>query len=215
MKRWFYFFLLAILLLPPPPSTSKHYPAIMSGLNSISLNSSMNLNASGIMSMSTSTLRPISSVQVHPAALFAILDHYLRRPQQSQSQEQDAEDQESESTSTNKQSKQQRVIGTLLGNRTNNSVEIKSSFAVPHLEDSDQVQVDMQYHKEMLDLYLKTNPNELIVGWYSTGKDLVLDSYSALIHDYYSKDSVNGQAIHLTFDTNVKDENMGVKAYYS
>jgi len=172
----------------------------------------MHLNSSGLL---TSSSKPISSVQVHPAALFAILDHYLRRPNPIPIPVPETEDSDPSSAQSQSQPRSMRVIGTLLGSRTLTEVSIKSAFAVPHLEDSDQVQVDMQYLKEMLDLHLKANPNELVVGWYSTGENLKLDAYSALIHDYYSKESLAGQAVHLTFDTNVKDENLGVKAYYA
>jgi len=75
-------------------------------------------------------------------ALFSILDHYLRRT--------DAQD---------------RVIGTLLGMRTETEVEVRSSFAVLHSETSEQVAVDMEYHRTMYELHHKVNPKEIIVGW--------------------------------------------------
>lgn len=81
---------------------------------------------------------------VHPVALLSILDHYLRRT--------DA---------------QERVIGTLLGIRSadGSEVEVRSSFAVLHSETSEQVAVDMEYHRTMYDLHHKVNPKEVIVGW--------------------------------------------------
>lgn len=87
--------------------------------------------------------RTPTSVTVHPVALFSILDHYLRRT--------DA---------------QERVIGTLLGTRSDNGeVEVRSSFAVLHSETEVQVAVDMEYHRTMYDLHHKVNPKEVIVGW--------------------------------------------------
>lgn len=81
---------------------------------------------------------------MHPVALFSILDHYLRRG--------DAQD---------------RVIGTLLGTRSETGeIEVRSSFAVLHSENSEQVAVDMEYHRTMYDLHHKVNPKEHIVGWY-------------------------------------------------
>jgi len=85
-----------------------------------------------------------TSVTVHPVAIFSILDHYLRRT--------DAQD---------------RVIGTLLGTRTETEVEIRSSFAVLHSETSEQVAVDMEYHRTMYELHHKVSPKEVIVGWYA------------------------------------------------
>ena len=85
---------------------------------------------------------------IHPVALFSILDHYLRRKDD-----------------------QDRVIGTLLGVRSSGggneaeTVEVRSSFAVLHSETSEQVAVDMEYHRTMYELHHKVNPKEVIVGW--------------------------------------------------
>lgn len=89
--------------------------------------------------------RTPTNITIHPVALFSILDHYLRRT--------DAQD---------------RVIGTLLGTRTENEIEVRSSFAVLHSETSEQVAVDMEYHRTMYELHHKVNPKEVIVGWYAS-----------------------------------------------
>ena len=91
-----------------------------------------------------SSRRTIQNVTIHPVALFSILDHYLRRT--------DA---------------QERVIGTLLGTRTETEIEVHSCFAVLHSETSEQVAVDMDYHRTMYDLHHKVNSKETIVGWYA------------------------------------------------
>ncbi|OSX59404.1 hypothetical protein POSPLADRAFT_1048727 [Postia placenta MAD-698-R-SB12] len=134
--------------------------------------------------------RAPTSVTVHPVALFSILDHYLRRT--------DA---------------QERVIGTLLGTRSDNGeVEVRSSFAVLHSETEEQVAVDMDYLKTMYELHHKVNPREVIVGWYSTGSNL--NTYSALIHNFYSQETAPHQAIHLALNTGtVEGEQAGVKAF--
>ena len=83
---------------------------------------------------------------IHPVALFSILDHYLRRT--------DA---------------QERVIGTLLGTRSDSGeIDVRSSFAVLHSETPEQVAVDMEYHQTMYELHHKVNPKEVIVGWYGS-----------------------------------------------
>jgi translation initiation factor 3 subunit F len=83
-------------------------------------------------------------VTLHPNVLFSILDHYLRR-----------------------NDTQERVIGTLLGVRNEDStvIDVKNCFAVLHREDSEQVAVDMEYHRSMYELHQRANPREIIVGW--------------------------------------------------
>ncbi|ELU45564.1 eukaryotic translation initiation factor 3 [Rhizoctonia solani AG-1 IA] len=137
--------------------------------------------------------RPVTTVTLHPVALFSILDHFLRRNES-----------------------QERVIGTLLGIRTETEIEVKSSFAVVHNETDEQVALDMDYHRTMYDLHQKVNPKEVIVGClrYSTGTDL--NTYSALIQNFYSQETAPYQAVHVVLDTGVREGiNQGVKAYVS
>ncbi|KAI0080778.1 Mov34-domain-containing protein [Panus rudis PR-1116 ss-1] len=136
--------------------------------------------------------RTPTSVTMHPVALFSILDHYLRRT--------DA---------------QPRVIGTLLGTRSDTGeIDVRSSFAVLHSETDEQVAVDMEYHQTMYELHHKVNPKEVIVGWYSTGSNL--NTYSALIQNFYSQETAPHQAIHIAVNTGVENgEPAGVKAYVS
>ncbi len=164
----------------------------------------------------TTTSSRAPSVTIHPTALFSILDHYLRR------------------TDT-----QQRVIGTLLGTRSegDNAVSVRTAFAVLHSETSEQVAVDMDYHRAMFDLSQRANPKESIVGWYafpwrhsagasrelkprlgflrarySTGSNL--NTYSALIQNFYSQETGPYPAIHIILNTGTDlGEEAGVKAY--
>ncbi|KAK0555220.1 hypothetical protein OC845_000357 [Tilletia horrida] len=113
-----------------------------------------------------------------------------------------------------------RVIGTLLGIRTESEIEIRSSFAIPHKETEEQVEVDIEYHRKMAELHARTNPGEVIVGWYATGSEL--NTYSALIQDLFSKETAPHQAVHLTFDTELasassssSQDALGVRAYIS
>ena len=85
----------------------------------------------------------VSSVTVHPVALFSILDHYLRRKDELA-----------------------RVIGTLLGTVSDSGeVEVRSSFAVPHSESEQQVAIDGDHHRTMYELHHRINPKEVVVGW--------------------------------------------------
>jgi translation initiation factor 3 subunit F len=123
--------------------------------------------------------RPFTCV-INPVVLFSILDHYLRRNEG-----------------------QERVIGTLLGVRSDDGteVEIRNCFNVPHQENDSEVAVDMEHHRAMFELHQRVNPKEVIVGWYATGSQL--NSYSALIQDFYSSEVAPFQAVHLTMDTDL------------
>ncbi|KAL1680715.1 JAB1/Mov34/MPN/PAD-1 ubiquitin protease-domain-containing protein [Schizophyllum commune] len=135
--------------------------------------------------------RAPTKVTIHPVALFSILDHYLRR-----------------------NDTQERVIGTLLGTRNETEIEVRSSFAVLHSETDEQVAVDMEYHRAVYDLHHKVNPKEVIVGWYSTGSNL--NTYSALIQNFYMQETVPHQAIHVALNTGVEPgQEAGVKAFVS
>lgn len=121
------------------------------------------------------------TVTIQPQALFSILDHSLRR---------------------NKN--QERVIGTLLGTRSEDgtSVSIENCYAVPHTETTEQVEVDMDYQKTMLSLHLRSNPREVLVGWYATSSDL--NTFSALIQNFYGQQGDGTwphPAVHLTVST--------------
>ncbi|KAF2635152.1 eukaryotic translation initiation factor 3 subunit EifCf [Massarina eburnea CBS 473.64] len=121
------------------------------------------------------------NVVIQPQALFAIIDHSLRRP-----------------------ADQERVIGTLLGTRSEDGteVEIRNCYAVPHTENAEQVEVDMDYQKQMLALHLRANPKEVLIGWYATSSDL--NTFSALIQNFYGQQgdgTFPHPAVHLTVST--------------
>lgn len=135
------------------------------------------------------------TVVIQPQALFSILDHSSRRP-----------------------TDQHRVIGTLLGTRSDtddSQVTIHSSFAVGHTETTDQVEVDMEYQKAMLSLHMRANPKEVLVGWYATSSDL--NTFSALIQNHYSSQGEGTYpfpAVHLTVSSE-PGKDVEVRAYIS
>ncbi|KAF2872320.1 eukaryotic translation initiation factor 3 subunit F [Massariosphaeria phaeospora] len=121
------------------------------------------------------------NVTIQPQAVFSILDHSIRRP-----------------------TDQDRVIGTLLGTRSEDGteIEIRNCYAVPHTETAEQVEVDMDYQKQMLALHLRANPREVLVGWYATSTEL--NTFSALIQNFYSQQGDGTwphPAVHLTVST--------------
>lgn len=131
---------------------------------------------------------------IFPKAIFSVLDHSLRR-----------------------NADQERVIGTLLGTRSEDGseVEVRSAFAVGHSEAEDQVEVDMEYHKQMLALHLKANPREVLVGWYATASEL--NTFSALIQNFYSGQGDGTwphPAVHLTVSTEA-GKDLETRAYIS
>lgn len=101
------------------------------------------------------------------------------------------------------------MIGTLLGTRSEDGqeVEIRNCFAVGHTETAEQVEVDMDYQKQMLALHLKANPKEVLVGWYATSAEL--NTFSALIQNFYGGQGDGTwphPAVHLTISTDAGKE---------
>ncbi|KAI9849246.1 MAG: hypothetical protein M1837_004705 [Sclerophora amabilis] len=134
------------------------------------------------------------NVIIQPQTIFSILDHSLRRNDD-----------------------QDRVIGTLLGVRSEDGmeVEIRNAFAVPHTELQEQVEVEMEYQKTMLGLHLKANPREVLVGWYATSSEL--NMFSALIQNFYASQGDGTwphPAVHLTVST-VPGEDIEARTYIS
>ncbi|KAI0291610.1 hypothetical protein B0F90DRAFT_1671480 [Multifurca ochricompacta] len=144
--------------------------------------------SSGVcLNLSSGPVYRTPSVTIHPAALFSILDHYLRR--------------------TDTPTARTRGEG-------DDAVSVRGAFAVLHSETSEQVAVDMDYHRAMFDLSQRVNPKESIVGWYSTGSNL--NTYSALIQNFYSQETAPYPAIHIALNTGTEaGEEAGVKAYIS
>lgn len=134
------------------------------------------------------------SVTIQPQAIFSILDHSIRRPEE-----------------------QERVIGTLLGVRSEDGteVEIRNCYAVPHTETAEQVEVDMDYQKSMLALHLRANPREVLIGWYATSSEL--NTFSALIQNFYGQQgdgTFPHPAVHLTVST-VPGQDIKAQTYIS
>ena len=71
--------------------------------------------------------------------------------------------------------------------------------------------IDIDFARNMYELHRKVNAAESIVGWYSTGSEVT--EHSVLIHEYYSRECKN--PIHMTVDTTLKNNKMGMKAFLS
>lgn len=101
------------------------------------------------------------------------------------------------------------LSSNISGTSDKNGVEVTNCFCVPHNESEEEVAVELDFAKDMYDLHRKVNPQESIVGWWATGTGVT--SHSALIHEYYSRESTN--PVHITVDTTLQDTRMGIKAY--
>jgi len=134
-------------------------------------------------------IEPYKQIEIEPVVIFSILDRYLRRQDVSVG-----------------------AIGTLLGRIEDGIVSVTNCFTVPHTEEN-QVAVNMTFHSNMLKLHAQINPDEQIVGWYSTGRDGAV-GVSMLINDFYWKE-MNEIPVHVVVDTSLKGGQMKISCFYS
>ncbi|CAI5759861.1 unnamed protein product [Candida verbasci] len=80
-----------------------------------------------------------------------------------------------------------RVLGSLLGYRNEDGllIEIRDAFMVPINENGDSITIDEPIHKSIYQLYKKSHPKEMVLGWF--GSSNKIDDNTSLIHDFYSK----------------------------
>lgn len=69
---------------------------------------------------------------------------------------------------------------TLVGSSSRSHLRGWLALTAEYVDPFSQVALDIEYHKTMLELHLRVNPKEVIVGWYSTGAEIV--ESDALIH---------------------------------
>lgn len=107
----------------------------------------------------------VREVRVAPVVLLGVVDHFMRRA-----------------------AGKHRVIGTLLGvfHPHDGSVDVTGSFPVPHDENADEIAVDIEYNRTMVDLHRNVSSAHAIVGWYATGTET--DGNSVLIHEFYGRE---------------------------
>merc|ERR1712037_263274 len=89
------------------------------------------------------------------------------------------------------------------------AVDVTNCFCVPHKEYEDHVEAELQYAQDMFELNKKVNQGEQLVGWFATGNEIT--SHSALIHDYYARETKD--PIHLTIDTTLNSGKVNLKAF--
>jgi translation initiation factor 3 subunit F len=136
-------------------------------------------------------------VKVRPGVIFDILNSFSRRDEAGN-----------------------RVVGTLMGVKRENGIEITECFVVPHHEKvSDAyVAINKDYHNNMVNFRKQINKRELVVGWFSTTSSncgpYVTDNCS-LIHALYANECED--PVHLVVDTVLgpDTDHVNIKAYMS
>ncbi|GAN07478.1 mov34-domain-containing protein [Mucor ambiguus] len=129
-----------------------------------------------------------------PVVLFSVLDHFLRRDDS-----------------------QQKVIGALLGVRSQDGseVEIRNVMPLIYTLEEEIIVLDKEHYRNMYELHQRVNPEEVILGWYTAGADL--SPACTPVHSFFADDVAPFQPIHVTVDTDalVKTSDMGLRAYAS
>jgi len=131
-------------------------------------------------------------VSVHPLVVLTVLDAFMRRG-----------------------NGLTRVIGTLLGTKTANLIEVTSAFVVPHQETTEgEIAFDEEYNTKMLSLKKSMDVGAEVVGWFATTGENgePVDYLTCFIHDYYGQ-MCGSSTIHLVVDTACKDKKVAVTAY--
>lgn len=132
----------------------------------------------------------VTEVTVAPTALFVAIDQFLRREDPSS-----------------------RVVGVLVGSRSdeNNIAEIHNALPLKHSEEEDDIAFNTDYLETIVSLHQKVFPNDEVIGWYSTGSEIV--STSAYIHDFFTSNYTN--PVHLLIDTSLPDDDFSTRAFIS
>ena len=127
-----------------------------------------------------------------PVVLFSVLDHFLRRDDS-----------------------QQKVIGALLGVRSQDGseVEIRNVMPLIYTLKGEDIVLDKEHYRNMYELHQRVNPEEVVLGWYTAGANLSPACSPA--HSFFTEDVAPFQPIHVTIDTDalIKTSDMGLRAY--
>jgi len=141
------------------------------------------------------TNKDLVHYEIYPSVIVNILSHHQRRPE-----------------------KDERVIGVLLGTYKEGKVTISDSFAVQtKIKDEEMVSFEEEMFGTLLRLKKQVNPNEIMVGWYSTlTKNIEINYISALLDSVFSQQSKergNPAPCYVTVDTNLENKRLQVRAW--
>jgi len=128
------------------------------------------------------------TIKVHPTVLFEIVNSYERRNLDRHS-----------------------ILGTLLGTIDKNCIEVSNCFIVPHSISADDgtVSIEMHFADTMYKLNKQVRPQEVIVGWWTTGFDV--NAIAVPINEYYARQCAN--PVHLLVDTTMRSGKMNIKGF--
>jgi len=127
---------------------------------------------------------------IHPVVVLSVLDSFKRRREG-----------------------QGRVLGCLLGYRENNKVSIEESFVIPHVEEENEVKVnvDFAHVEKAYSLYCQANPRLNVVGWYST--NTVINTVSCLINKELMDRFNCVNPVLVTIDTGLQNNRLTIAGY--
>ena len=96
-----------------------------------------------------------------------------------------------------------KVIGALLGTASTDAsgrvvVVARASYAIPCQDRDGELLMDVEFHKTMLGLHARVNPEERVVGWFSAGA--ASPETTAVVHEFFAKDAVGGTPVHVMLD---------------
>jgi len=136
-------------------------------------------------------------VKVRPCVIFEILNSFSRRAEAGS-----------------------RVVGTLMGVKRENGIEVTECFVVPHHEKVNDayVAINKDYHNNMVNFRKQINKREIVVGWFSTtssNSTAYVSDNCSLIHEFFANECED--PVHLVVDTILAPdtEHMNLKAYMS
>lgn len=141
----------------------------------------------------------VENVKVDPIVVFQILDGFLRRSEN-----------------------QDRVIGTLLGKKqmdvgTNTVVvTITHCFCVEHsISEDDVISMGVDMHRKLAQFHAKVNPNEKVVGWFSTSIDngVLVNEHSSILQKFYMEEC--DLPVHVVVDMSFQQEDISLCAFVS
>lgn len=141
------------------------------------------------------TSKNLVHYEIYPSVIVNILSHHQRRPENDE-----------------------RVIGVLLGTYKESKVTISDSFAVQtKIKNEEIVSFEEEMFGTLLKLKKQVNPNEIMVGWYSTlTRKITINYISALLDRVFSQQSKergNPAPVYVTVHTDLENERLQVRAW--
>jgi len=139
--------------------------------------------------------KDLVSYEIYPSVIVNILSHHQRRLQ-----------------------KEERVFGVLLGTYKQRKIQISDSYAIQTMiKDEEMVSFEEEMCFSVLKLKQRVNPNEIMVGWYSTlSQEIGVNYISALLDGVLSdhaKKHGSPAPCYLTIDTNLTNKVLKVRLY--